>query len=128
MLGRDRDAITFLERSMALHPDMSDSYRQNTSRQMAAAYARLGELDRSRRALAEAERIWPFDTIRGHWPEDPTTGDRKSLNLCSFKNFEGLSPEPHVRQPGGQCAAVHDVRNGYRPPQAPADERRPPRA
>jgi adenylate cyclase len=21
---------------------------------------------------AEANRIWPFDTVRGHWPEDPT--------------------------------------------------------
>jgi adenylate cyclase len=73
MLGRDQDAITLLERSMALHPDMSDSYRQGNIRLMAAAYERLGEVDRSRRALAEADRIWPFGTVRGQYPEDPTS-------------------------------------------------------
>jgi len=71
MLGRDEDAITFLERSLALHPDASVNFRQSTIRQMAAAHARLGHDELARRALAEANRLWPFDTVRGHSPLDP---------------------------------------------------------
>jgi adenylate cyclase len=33
----------------------------------------MGDDDRARQALAEANRIWPFDTVRGHWPEDPAS-------------------------------------------------------
>lgn len=73
MLGRDHDAITYIERSLALNPDASAFARQNAIRQMAAAYARMGEDDLARRALAEANRLFPFDTVRGHWPEDPTS-------------------------------------------------------
>jgi adenylate cyclase len=72
MLGRDHDAITFFERSLALNPDAEAFSRQSVIRQMAAAYARMGENDQARRALAEANRLFPFDTVRGHWPEDPT--------------------------------------------------------
>jgi tetratricopeptide (TPR) repeat protein len=72
MLGRDADAIAFIQRSLTLNPDASAIYRQNSIRQMACAYARMGEIDKAHAALAEANRIWPFDTVRGHWPEDPT--------------------------------------------------------
>jgi tetratricopeptide (TPR) repeat protein len=69
MLGRDHDAI---DRSMALNPDVPAFDRQNYLRLRAAAYARMGEDDQARRSLAEADRLFPFDTVRGHWPEDPT--------------------------------------------------------
>ena len=42
MLGRDADAITFIERSLALHPDAGAIGRQNSIRQMAGAYATDG--------------------------------------------------------------------------------------
>lgn len=72
MLGRDADAIGFIERSLTLHPDAGAIGRQNRIRLMAGAFARMGEIDKAHAALAMANRIWPFDTVRGHWPEDPT--------------------------------------------------------
>ena len=39
----------------------------------AAAHARLGQLDEAHRAISEANRIWPYDTVRKHWPEDPSS-------------------------------------------------------
>jgi adenylate cyclase len=73
MLGRDHDVIRFMERSLAIHPISSAGTRENTLRQMAAAYARMGENDQARRSLAEANRLSPFDTVRSHWPDDPTS-------------------------------------------------------
>lgn len=37
---------------------------------MAAAHAPLGRLAEARQALAELNRIWPYDTIRTHFPHD----------------------------------------------------------
>ena len=39
---------------------------------LAAAHARLGQFDEAHRAVAEANRIWPYDTVRSHYPEDPS--------------------------------------------------------
>jgi adenylate cyclase len=73
MIGHDPAAIAFFERSLALHPDVSAGVRKNTIRGMAAAYARMGEDAQARRFLAEANRLYPFDTVRGAWPENPTS-------------------------------------------------------
>ena len=69
LLGRDKDAITFLERSLAINPD-DDGGRQWTYRFLAAAYAQAGQLAAAKRAVAEADRLWPYDTVRSHWPDD----------------------------------------------------------
>ena len=72
MLGRDQDAITYLQRSLALNPD-NDSTQGWTDRLLAAAYARTGQMEEAKRSLAEADRLWPYDTVRSHWPEDPSS-------------------------------------------------------
>src|SRR4029077_5248402 len=68
LLGRDKDAIRFLERSLAINPD-DDGFRQWIYRFLAAAYAQAGELAAAKRAVAEADRLWPYDTVRSHWPD-----------------------------------------------------------
>ena len=35
---------------------------------LTAAYAQLGRLEEAHRALAEANRLWPYDTVRSHAP------------------------------------------------------------
>jgi hypothetical protein len=40
---------------------------------MTAANARMGEDDQARRTLGEANRIWPFATVRGVSPENPAS-------------------------------------------------------
>ncbi|HEY1383575.1 MAG TPA: tetratricopeptide repeat protein [Dongiaceae bacterium] len=71
LLGRDMDAINFLERSLAINPDFYG--HQWTYRFLAAAYARTGRFSDAKHALAEADRIFPYDTVRSHWPDDPSS-------------------------------------------------------
>jgi len=72
LLGKDQDAITFSERSLALNQDNS-SLRATTYRRLAAAHARSGQLSAAMRALAEADRLEPFETIRTYRPCAPLT-------------------------------------------------------
>jgi tetratricopeptide (TPR) repeat protein len=69
MLGRDHDTIAYLQRSLAMDAD-DDVARQATWRWLAAAYARTGQMEEAKHSLASADRIWPYDTVRGHWPDD----------------------------------------------------------
>jgi TolB-like protein/DNA-binding winged helix-turn-helix (wHTH) protein len=62
MLGRDREAVMFLERSLALQHDPDDT--QWRYRLLAAAYAGSGQMDEARRCLSEADRLWPYVTVR----------------------------------------------------------------
>jgi adenylate cyclase len=71
-LGRHQDAIAFLERSLAASPD-NDGIRQLSYRQLAAAYALTGRLPEAKHALAEADRLFPYDTVRSHWPDDSSS-------------------------------------------------------
>ena len=59
------------QRALATIPNGYTEMRAQLNLRLAAAYARLGHFDEARRALAEANRIWPYDTVRNHWPEDP---------------------------------------------------------
>ena len=68
MLGRDQDAITFFRRSLGLNPE--NSANRWTYRMLAAAYARTGQTDEARRSLAAADRLWPYFTVRGVFPEE----------------------------------------------------------
>jgi adenylate cyclase len=72
MLGRDRDAITFLERSLAINPD-DNGYHRQIYRFLAAAYARAGQMPEAKHALAEADWLWPYDTVRVHWSDDSSS-------------------------------------------------------
>jgi adenylate cyclase len=67
MLGKDQDAITFYQRSLAM--DLEEGGTQTVYRGLAAASARTGQMEEAKRALAEADRLWPYDTVRGGAPE-----------------------------------------------------------
>src|SRR5690242_12774585 len=66
MLGRDQDAITFLRQSLAMNPDAEDQW---LNRILAAAYARSGQMAEAKQSLAQADRLWPYDTVRSHFPD-----------------------------------------------------------
>jgi rhodanese-related sulfurtransferase len=72
LLGKDEDAITFSERSLALNQDNS-GLRATTYRRLAAAYARSGQLSAAKRALAEADLLEPLETVRTYRPCAPLT-------------------------------------------------------
>jgi adenylate cyclase len=65
MLGRDQDAIMYLERSLAISHEPAAAYTQWRYRLLAAAYARTGQLEEARHYLSEADQLWPYDTVRG---------------------------------------------------------------
>ena len=65
MLGRDQDAIMYLERSLAISHEPAAVYTQSRYRLLAAAYARTGQLEEAKHYLSEADQIWPYDTVRG---------------------------------------------------------------
>jgi hypothetical protein len=68
MLGRDQEAIAFFQRSLALNPQ--NWANRWTHRMLAAAYARTGQMDEAKRSLSEGDRLWPYYTIRGVYPEE----------------------------------------------------------
>jgi adenylate cyclase len=56
--------------ALAADPDARDSEPGGRKRKLAAAYAYTGRDAEARRALAVANADWPFDTVRGHFPDD----------------------------------------------------------
>ncbi|MGA9011807.1 MAG: winged helix-turn-helix domain-containing protein [Acetobacteraceae bacterium] len=68
MLGRDADAIELFQRSFALDPEVHGG-TQWDFRYLAAAYARTGQMQEARRYLSAADRLWPYDTVRSHFPD-----------------------------------------------------------
>ena len=69
-LGHYEEAISWLERALAADPDARDSSPGGKKRKLAAAYAYTGRDAEARRSLAAANKDWPFDTVRGHSPDD----------------------------------------------------------
>jgi adenylate cyclase len=64
MLGRGREAVMYLERSLALQHDPDDYNTQWRYHLLAGAYAGSGQMDEARRCLSEADRLWPYVTVR----------------------------------------------------------------
>jgi len=73
MLGRDEESIVWNQRALAANPNGDADDRAQLNVRLAAAHARLGQLDEAHRAISEANRIWPYDTVRMHWPFDPSS-------------------------------------------------------
>ena len=68
MLGRDQDAIAFFQRSLALNPE--NSANRWTYRMLAAALPEPARWTRRNTPLSEGDRLWPYFTIRGVFPEE----------------------------------------------------------
>jgi adenylate cyclase len=66
-LGRDRDAISFLEKALAMDREDEDTWIWAHS-YLACAYARTGRIEEAKRAEAEVDRHWSYHTVRGHYP------------------------------------------------------------
>jgi TolB-like protein/DNA-binding winged helix-turn-helix (wHTH) protein/rhodanese-related sulfurtransferase len=73
LLGHDDEAVAWLERSLAVNPDSPSVSRQRIYRLLAAIHARNGRVSAAQRATAAADRLWPFDTVRGRAPRPGST-------------------------------------------------------
>jgi adenylate cyclase len=73
LLGRDEESIAWTKRALEANPNNLAVALGAYNIRLAASYARLGRYDEAHRALTEANRIWPYDTVRMHWPDDPSS-------------------------------------------------------
>ena len=72
LLGRGPEAIVWAQRYLAAQPDGDPSERSFGHLAIAAAEAWSGNQAEAHRAVAEANRIWPFNTVRSWRLRDPS--------------------------------------------------------
>jgi len=70
MLERDEEAINWMQRALAANPNVRPDWHAFFILGIAAAHARLGHLEEAHRLVAEANHVWPYDTVRSHFPDD----------------------------------------------------------
>jgi TolB-like protein/DNA-binding winged helix-turn-helix (wHTH) protein len=83
LLGKDQDAIRLLARAVAMNPNDQWAFRW-----LAAAYALSGRIEEARRCLAEADRFWPYDTVRRNRREGLLPSSVYASQLLRFQ--EGM--------------------------------------
>ncbi|HEY7577909.1 MAG TPA: tetratricopeptide repeat protein [Acetobacteraceae bacterium] len=71
--GKYDESIVWTERALAAAPAGYTRLRAQYNLRIAAASALLGRLEEAHRAVAEADRMWPYDTVRIHFPTDPSS-------------------------------------------------------
>jgi tetratricopeptide (TPR) repeat protein len=65
-IGCYDEAIPWLQKSLAIHPNNSVRNRGNTYAAIAAAQALAGHIAEAQASAAEASRLWPTLTVRGY--------------------------------------------------------------
>jgi TolB-like protein/DNA-binding winged helix-turn-helix (wHTH) protein/Flp pilus assembly protein TadD len=121
LLGRDEDAIGYLQRSLAIDPHGDSS--GYTDRLLAVAFARTGRMEEAARALSEADRIWPFATVRGYSPDgspSPVYSEQirrfqAGLRLAGERDHADADADFHVPPDG----VLHRGLSGFTPTSAP---------
>ena len=73
LLGRDEEAIAWNQRALAANPDNRPVWRAEHMLHEAAANARLGHLEEAHRLVNQANRVWPWYTVRCHAPGSMTS-------------------------------------------------------
>ncbi|SCK33354.1 TolB amino-terminal domain-containing protein [Variovorax sp. HW608] len=69
-VGRYDEAVDWAERSLAANPEAPTPVRSARYRTKAVAHALAGHIDDAREALATANKLWPFSTVRSNAPEN----------------------------------------------------------
>ncbi|MGH9205217.1 MAG: hypothetical protein ACRD1G_01430, partial [Acidimicrobiales bacterium] len=70
---------------MAANPHIYPEFRAQYNLRLVAAHARLGQFEESRRALDEANRIWPYETVRGRSANNDHSSPVRTAQLERFK-------------------------------------------
>ena len=78
-LGRDEEAISWTQRALAAVRSSFTVARANFYSHIAVANAHLGRMSEAHTALAEATRLWPYDTVRSHAPLDLSSNEYAEL-------------------------------------------------
>jgi len=84
LLGQDEESIVWTQRALAANPNNIAYKLAQYHLRIAAAYARLGKLDDAHRAVADANRIWPYDTVRSHFSQ----GSTNQVFMAQLERFQ----------------------------------------
>ncbi len=108
LIGKDAEAIFWLRRALAAAPNIPRTTRAFSYIHIAEANARLGHLDEARDAIADANRAWPYDTVRAHFPEDYNS----PILVAQIKSFQAAlrlaGHRDHAREDADFGAASDD--------------------
>jgi adenylate cyclase len=123
LVGRDKDAIEWTQRALALDPDGWSIHRSFAYRVLAAVYARDGRDAEAHQAVAAADRLWPFGTVRVH-AAPPWSGPVYAAQMRQFRAALRLSGERDHADEDADFGVpadniLHAVREGYTPITAP---------
>jgi adenylate cyclase len=106
MAGNAEESMLWTQRALAANPCNFAFLRAQFNLRLAAAHVHLGELDEARCRIAEANRIWPYDTVRSHWPRDPSS----CVHSAQIECFQSA-----LRDAGHRDHAEEDVDFGVPP-------------
>jgi tetratricopeptide (TPR) repeat protein len=67
LIGRDEESISWFQRALAANPEYTAMGRSMLYRRLACAYAFTSKPRETRNAMEQANRLWPFATVRGDW-------------------------------------------------------------
>ncbi|HTI79098.1 MAG TPA: winged helix-turn-helix domain-containing protein [Acetobacteraceae bacterium] len=108
MLGRHEDAIAWNHRALAATSDAMP-FRAQLYLRLAASYARLGHTENAHHFVAAAKQSWPYDTVRSHWPDDPTNRVH-AAQIASFQEALRLAGHrDHAEEDADFGVAVDDT-------------------
>jgi adenylate cyclase len=123
LIGRYDDSITWHQRALAVCPDVTPRLRAYRYLDMASAWALDGHVEEARRAIAEAQRNWPFATVRSSGPANPSTKifQGQIANYQEGLRVAGLRDHAEEDADFGKApdAALREEPNGYTPKTAP---------
>jgi adenylate cyclase len=123
LIGRYRESIAWHQRALAVCPDAMPRLRSDRYLDMASAWALDGHVEEARRAIAEAQRNWPFATVRSSGPTNPSTRifQTQIANYQEGLRLAGLRDHAEEDADFGVVpdAALRDEPIGYTPTTTP---------
>ena len=121
VLGRELDAIPWLQRALVANPNVPSTVRATMYRLLVAAYARTGHNNDAHRALVKAVQLDPFVTIRSDVPYNgssvaiaQTRRYQEGLRLAGFRDHADEDADFGVTPDG----RLHPNIGGYSPTSA----------
>ena len=121
VLGRERDAIPWLQRALVANPSVPNTVCATMYRLLVAAHARTGHKNDAHRALVKAVQLDPFVTVRADVPYNgssvaiaQTRRYQEGLRLAGFRDHAEEDADFGVTPDG----RLHRNIGGYSPTSA----------
>jgi tetratricopeptide (TPR) repeat protein len=113
-LGRLDESIAWNRRALAAVPASYTSLRAQYNLRIAAAAIALGDRKGAHSAVAEANRIWPYDTARSHTPGEGSSRAFAELVERSQMNLRAAGLRDHAEEDADfSVSADGNLRDDY---------------